>query len=57
VQEAGLGFSFVELLSICPSNWGLTPLEAVRKLEELMIPEFPLGVIKDERADGKQTAE
>jgi len=57
VQEAGLGFSFVELLSICPSNWGLTPLEAVRKLEELMIPEFPLGVIKDERADVKQTAE
>jgi 2-oxoglutarate/2-oxoacid ferredoxin oxidoreductase subunit beta len=48
VQEAKLGFSFVELLSLCPSNWGLTPLEAVRELEEKMIPVFPLGVVKDE---------
>ncbi len=48
VQEAGLGFSFVELLSLCPSNWGLTPLDAAQKLEELMYPVFPLGVVKDE---------
>jgi 2-oxoglutarate/2-oxoacid ferredoxin oxidoreductase subunit beta len=51
VQEAGLGFSIVELLSICPSNWGLTPQESAAKLEELMMPVFPLGVIKDESGD------
>jgi 2-oxoglutarate ferredoxin oxidoreductase subunit beta len=49
VQESKAGFSFVELLSICPANWGLSPLDSVKKLEELMIPEFPLGVIKDEQ--------
>lgn len=57
VQEAGLGFSFVELLAICPSNWGLTALESVQQLEEKMMPVFPLGVIKDERVEEKKTAE
>ncbi len=56
VQEAGLGFSFVELLSICPPNWGLTPIQATRKLEELMYPVFPLGVVKDE-GPGEKKAE
>ncbi len=50
VQEAGLGFSLVELVSICPANWGLTPVAATQKLEEFMLPVFPLGVIKDEAA-------
>jgi 2-oxoglutarate ferredoxin oxidoreductase subunit beta len=48
VQESKAGFSFVELLSICPANWGLSPLDSVKKLEELMIPQYPLGIIKDE---------
>jgi 2-oxoglutarate/2-oxoacid ferredoxin oxidoreductase subunit beta len=48
VQEAKLGFSFVELLSICPANWGLSPTESVQKLEELMLPVYPLGVVKDQ---------
>ena len=47
IQEAGLGFSIVELLSLCPSNWGVTPLEAARALEARMLPVFPLGVVKD----------
>jgi 2-oxoglutarate ferredoxin oxidoreductase subunit beta len=42
VQEKGLGFAFVELLSICPINWGLPPTEAVQWLENNMIPVFPL---------------
>jgi 2-oxoglutarate ferredoxin oxidoreductase subunit beta len=54
VQESKAGFSFVELLSICPANWGLSPLESVKKLEELMMPVFPLGVVKDD-AQGKQS--
>ncbi len=42
----GLGFSMVELLSTCPTNWGLSPLEALRFVEEHMIPAFPLGDYK-----------
>ncbi|NJL92234.1 MAG: 2-oxoglutarate oxidoreductase [Anaerolineae bacterium] len=43
VQQAGLGFSMVELLSSCPTNWGMTPLEALRWLESEMLPAYPLG--------------
>ncbi|MBZ0310273.1 MAG: 2-oxoglutarate oxidoreductase [Anaerolineae bacterium] len=46
VQQAGLGFSMVELLSSCPTNWGLTPEEALRWMEENMIPTYPLGDFK-----------
>lgn len=45
-QTRGLGFSMVELLSSCPTNWGMTPLEALRWVEERMIPAFPLGDYK-----------
>ncbi len=45
-QVRGLGFSMVELLSSCPTNWGMTPLEALRWMEERMIPIFPLGDYK-----------
>lgn len=41
------GFTFVEVLSTCPTNWGLTPVKAVEWLKENMIPYYPLGVIKD----------
>lgn len=37
------GFSMVEVLSMCPTNWGLTPKESVKWLEQNMIPYFPLG--------------
>jgi len=45
-QQRGLGFSMVELLSTCPTNWGITPLESLRWLEEHMIPVYPLGDYK-----------
>ena len=45
-QVRGLGFSMVELLSTCPTNWHLTPPEATSWLEENMIPFFPLGDYK-----------
>ena len=41
------GFSIVEVLSICPTNWGLTPLESLQWLRDNMIPYYPLGVYKD----------
>jgi 2-oxoglutarate ferredoxin oxidoreductase subunit beta len=45
-QVRGLGFSMVELLSSCPTNWGLTPLEALRWIEEYMVPVYPLQDFK-----------
>jgi 2-oxoglutarate ferredoxin oxidoreductase subunit beta len=45
-QRQGLGFSLVELLSTCPTNWGLSPIEALKWLEQNMIPAYPLGDYK-----------
>ena len=42
-QMAGQGFGIVEILSTCPTNWGLTAIEAMKWLEENMIPYYPLG--------------
>ncbi|MBR5500559.1 MAG: 2-oxoglutarate oxidoreductase, partial [Clostridia bacterium] len=47
VQLAGLGFSLVEVLSTCPTNWGLNPPKALEWLEANMIPNYPLGNFKD----------
>ena len=46
-QLAGKGFSMVEVLSTCPTNWGMTPAEALKWLETNMIPYYPLGVKKE----------
>ncbi len=49
LQMQNAGFTFVEVLAVCPTNWGKTPLEAVRWLQENMIPAYPLGVVRDIR--------
>ena len=46
-QIDGLGFSLVEILSPCPTNWRMTPLESWQWIDKVMTKEFPLGVIKD----------
>jgi len=46
-QMEGKGFSMIEVLSTCPTNWGLTPVEALKWLESNMIPQYPLGVYKE----------
>ncbi|MDO4546590.1 MAG: thiamine pyrophosphate-dependent enzyme [Clostridia bacterium] len=46
-QMKGLGFTMVELLSTCPTNWGMTPQESLKWLKDNMIPKYPLGVYKD----------
>ncbi len=46
VQLLGLGLSLVEVLSTCPTNWGLTPVESMKWLEEKMMPHYPLGEFK-----------
>jgi len=45
-QKRGLGFSMVELLSTCPTNWGLTPQESLKWVEEHMVPVYPLEDFK-----------
>lgn len=52
-QIEGKGFSLIEVLSTCPTNWGLAPDKALGWLEENMIPYYPLGVYKDKYA-GKE---
>ena len=47
LQRDGTCFSFVEILSLCPTNWGLSPSESVNWLEDTMMPYYPLGVIKE----------
>jgi 2-oxoglutarate ferredoxin oxidoreductase subunit beta len=46
VQDKKLGFTFVEFLSTCPTNWGLTPVEAMKWVGDKMIPYYPLGNFK-----------
>ncbi len=46
-QIEGKGFSLVEVVSTCPTNWGMTPEKALKWLEENMLPYYPLGVYKD----------
>ena len=47
VQIDGLGFSLVEVLSPCPTNWKMSPVESWKWIDDVMVREFPLGVIKD----------
>ncbi|MDR1575077.1 MAG: 2-oxoglutarate oxidoreductase [Treponema sp.] len=49
-QMAGIGFSMIEVLSPCPTNWSMEPVAAVEWLEQNMIPVFPLGEIKNNLA-------
>ena len=52
-QIEGKGFSLVEVLSTCPTNWGMTPEKALSWLRENMIPYYPLGVYKDKFAESE----
>ena len=49
-QLDGKGFSLVEVVSSCPTNWGLTPQQALKWIDEKMLPYYPLGVYKDRSA-------
>ena len=50
-QVKGLGFSLIEVISTCPTNWGMTPEKALKWAEDNMIPYYPLGVYKDITAE------
>ena len=51
VQAEGKGFSLIEVISSCPTNWGMTPQKALEWVDEKMIPYYPLGVYKDKYAE------
>ena len=53
-QVEGKGFSIVEVVSSCPTNWGLTPNDAMQWLRDNMLPYYPLGVYKDRSAEVKE---
>ena len=55
-QVEGKGFSLVEVISSCPTNWGMKPIDALKWIDEKMIPYYPLGVYKDRSAE-KEAAE
>ncbi len=55
-QMEGKGFSLIEVVSTCPTNWGLTPDKALEWLEENMLPYYPLGVYKDKYAEKGENA-
>ena len=48
-QLKGEGYSLVEILSPCPTNWELTPLDAMKRIEKELIPYYPLGELKQRR--------
>ncbi|MEQ6376936.1 thiamine pyrophosphate-dependent enzyme [Bacillaceae bacterium S4-13-58] len=50
-QKERKGFTFIEVLSTCPTNWGLDPFESLDWIKDHMIPVYPLGVYKDKRGE------
>jgi 2-oxoglutarate ferredoxin oxidoreductase subunit beta len=53
VQQAGLGFSMVEILSTCPTNWGQDPVSALQWVDEAMMKQYPLGVFRGSEIEVK----
>lgn len=53
VQIEGLGFALVEIISQCPTGWGLSPREAVMWVDENMLTYYPLGVYRDRTVDAR----
>ena len=53
-QVEGKGFSLIEVVSSCPTNWGMTPEKALEWIDEKMIPYYPLGVYKDRSANKEE---
>ncbi|MEN8907451.1 MAG: thiamine pyrophosphate-dependent enzyme [Clostridiales bacterium] len=52
-QINNVGFSIIEVLSTCPTNWGISPVDSLKWVEDNMIPVYPLGVFKDKNMEVK----
>ena len=55
-QIDGIGYSLIEVVATCPTNWGMTPQNAFAWMRENMLPYYPLGVYKDVVAEGYANA-
>lgn len=53
-QIEGKGFTLIEVISTCPTNWGISPVESLSWLEDNMLPYYPLGVYKDKYAQKEE---
>ena len=53
-QVNNKGFSLVEVISSCPTNWGMTPADALKWVEDNMIPYYPMGIYKDKSAQKEE---
>lgn len=51
-QIEGVGYTIIEVVSTCPTNWGLSPVDALQWMRDNMLPYYPLGVYKDVKAAG-----
>jgi 2-oxoglutarate ferredoxin oxidoreductase subunit beta len=51
-QINGVGYSLIEVVSTCPTNWGMSALDAMQWMRDNMLPYYPLGVYKDVQAEG-----
>jgi 2-oxoglutarate ferredoxin oxidoreductase subunit beta len=51
-QIEGVGYSIIEVISTCPTNWGMPPEKAFEWMREHMLPYYPLGVYRDVKAEG-----
>jgi 2-oxoglutarate ferredoxin oxidoreductase subunit beta len=51
-QIEGVGYTIIEVVSTCPTNWGLSPEDAMQWLRDKLLPYYPLGVYKDVKAEG-----
>jgi len=56
-QIEGRGFTLIEILSPCPTNWKMSPIESCRWIDEVMTKVFPLGVLKDVAPPAKKKGE
>ena len=54
LQQQGIGHTFIEVLSTCPTNWGMSPVDAGKWVKSNMVQVYPLGVLKDITAEVKQ---
>jgi len=55
-QIEGVGYSLIEVVSTCPTNWGMTPQQSFDWMRENMLTYYPLGVFRDVKADGFETS-
>ncbi len=56
-QLDGLGFSMIEVLSMCPTNWKMSSVDSCKWIDDVLAKEFPPGIYKDEIAALKKAAE